>query len=1025
MPEINPTRPSFNPIANHPEPSQPRRDIPSRDADTPLASPRQTQQARQAQIELDNTARGHFDKRLLGQTQAADLTKKEAESQTPLIQSYIGKGLGKNPQSKIPLTLRSAPHYQLSKLLSHVKEDLIAYEKKAKDNHTTALTPKILGLINDRVMAELTRRKTFGAGTHPVRMGNLKATNTNTINDDIGISKKLAEEINKLNSTLKGTTELHPLTEYNNNQEPISNEPELNTVDVVITNENAKKLEITINRWVYSEGLSHQESKQRKVAKDQILAAYKNHSEELVLANLNLSSLPPEIGYLTSLKRLSLDNNNLASLPIQIRQLTSLEHLTIKDNKLQTLPKKLNKIKSLQYIELQGNQLSNFYLDGLPCKKGLLVNLEDTQVSRSLLEQQAQSEARYIDTLMFETGNRKDTKDKKPTETPSNNPVQPRLDNIEQFSAGLDRWVNEENISEYQAQNRRTAKDKIIDAYTHNNNELLLNGLSLSRLPDEICKLEKLETLDLENNWLSELPRDIGHLKALKNLHLRSNKLSSLPPEIGQLKNLDILSIEENQLSKLPREIGQLINLDILALENNQLSELPNEISGLKYMRWLNLEGNQIGSLPPKIGQLRNLEKLILTDNALTDLPAEIGQLRDLEVLDIENNVLFELPNEMGNLTDLHNLILENNSLSNLPPQIGQLTRMTELNLRQNELTSLPIEITQMTDLQELRLDNNQLISFPADIAHMPLLRLATMNHNRLAYVDVDRLSQPRNSALYDADFNHSGLTIELENNLFSSATVAALNNAQNQEVYRGPNMILSIVGFQDTDELSADDIREVLARLEHSDDHPLWDKLEERSAMGDIANDFTLLLAKLYNQAPRENGQLTGRIHEHISRVLTTLEQLHDQGKPEAIEEILNNAHGAVATCVDRAAIHLLLMSAQSHYYQSGDEQALADINIINATIDFVSRVNKNDDRKLLFDNNSGAFRPYIDITNENARNFNIGDEVEDVLQLLNSGLLKSIEGCDMRFGTCVTLKDQQHLNAARAYIWGSLNTH
>ena len=51
-----------------------------------------------------------------------------------------------------------------------------------------------------------------------------------------------------------------------------------------------------------------------------------------------LTSLPAEIGQLTSLERLDLFVNQLTSLPAEIWQLTSLEGLSLNGNQLTSVP---------------------------------------------------------------------------------------------------------------------------------------------------------------------------------------------------------------------------------------------------------------------------------------------------------------------------------------------------------------------------------------------------------------------------------------------------------------------------------------------------------------------------------------------------------------------------------------------------------------------------------------------------------------------------------------------------------------
>jgi len=58
----------------------------------------------------------------------------------------------------------------------------------------------------------------------------------------------------------------------------------------------------------------------------------------LSLSGNQLTSLPAEIGQLTSLVELYLDRNQLTSLPVEIGLLTSLTQLYLHDNQLTSLP---------------------------------------------------------------------------------------------------------------------------------------------------------------------------------------------------------------------------------------------------------------------------------------------------------------------------------------------------------------------------------------------------------------------------------------------------------------------------------------------------------------------------------------------------------------------------------------------------------------------------------------------------------------------------------------------------------------
>ena len=76
-----------------------------------------------------------------------------------------------------------------------------------------------------------------------------------------------------------------------------------------------------------------------------------------------LTSVPAEIGQLTSLRELSLSGNQLTSLPAEIGQLTSLDGLTLateltmgggtNGNLLTSLPAEIGQLTSLRELDLQ------------------------------------------------------------------------------------------------------------------------------------------------------------------------------------------------------------------------------------------------------------------------------------------------------------------------------------------------------------------------------------------------------------------------------------------------------------------------------------------------------------------------------------------------------------------------------------------------------------------------------------------------------------------------------------------------
>lgn len=180
-----------------------------------------------------------------------------------------------------------------------------------------------------------------------------------------------------------------------------------------------------------------------------------------------------------------------------------------------------------------------------------------------------------------------------------------------------------------------------------------INGtprITLLRMPDitgdissAILNLDQLKTLYLSRKRkapISKLPQEIWQLKKLEHLWLYWGKLDSIPSKIGEFKNLKLLVLEENQLSSLPKALENLKQLEYLSLENNLFYKYPEILDKLASINYLNLSNNPFKSFPLETG--KNWKKLIAiyaNQIPIENVPKSILDLPHLKVTNFRNSL--------------------------------------------------------------------------------------------------------------------------------------------------------------------------------------------------------------------------------------------------------------------------------------------------------------------------------------------------------------------------------------------------
>lgn len=126
--------------------------------------------------------------------------------------------------------------------------------------------------------------------------------------------------------------------------------------------------------------------------------------------------------------------------------------------------------------------------------------------------------------------------------------------------------------------------------FLQNLQHLDLSCNELLYIPEELCELHKLKTLNLRKNFLLSLPKNIGKLTNLLDLDISENYISRLPPSTILLKNLQSLNLRINSFTKIPKEIGYLLQLKLLLFEGNAIKDLPSDFFGLFHLRHLDFD---------------------------------------------------------------------------------------------------------------------------------------------------------------------------------------------------------------------------------------------------------------------------------------------------------------------------------------------------------------------------------------------------------------------------------------------------
>lgn len=251
-----------------------------------------------------------------------------------------------------------------------------------------------------------------------------------------------------------------------------------------------------------------------------------------------------------------------------------------------------------------------------------------------------------------------------------------------------------------------------------NSGKLDLSDCSLRFIPEEICLLTNLKSLDLSRNSIVDITL-IGSLSAIESLNLSFNKITDINP-IENLTQLTFLNLSNNKI-KFLSPLKEHTRLQILNVDRNLINSII-VLANLKKLQVLNISRNNIQDLAP-ISNHSELLHLSLHKTKIKNV-SKICTIKNLLSLDIGGNLILDY-NCLERLKSLTTLNLSFSKIKNYD-FLNSITKLRSLNLIRNNLTDISF-LYNLIQINHLALNSNKItnLNHLANLRHLNLLNLS------------------------------------------------------------------------------------------------------------------------------------------------------------------------------------------------------------------------------------------------------------------------------------------------------------
>ncbi|XP_062920288.1 leucine-rich repeat-containing protein 40 [Mobula hypostoma] len=280
----------------------------------------------------------------------------------------------------------------------------------------------------------------------------------------------------------------------------------------------------------------------------------------LELRDNKLKSLPDEILLLQGLERLDLTNNDISSLPYKLGNLPKLKSLLLEGNPLRSIRRDITNRGTQELLKYLRSRIEEQPGDNDPATAMTFPSESKSAVyslgSRKVLEY-CNQKATVVPDDVFDASNG--------TPIVSVNLSKNLLTGVPSRIAELKVTVTDVNLG-FNKLDSISLELCTLEHLIH----LDLRNNILTSLPMEMKKLQQLQTVILSFNRFKEFPDVLYNIPALETILISNNQVGAIDSsQLLQLDKLSTLDMQNNDLMHVPPELGKCRNLRTLLLEGN------------------------------------------------------------------------------------------------------------------------------------------------------------------------------------------------------------------------------------------------------------------------------------------------------------------------------------------------------------------------------------------------------------------------------------------------------------------------